>query len=1054
MKISQHTIDRVFDEVNIEEVISDFMTLKKAGANYKGSSPFVQEKTPSFMVSPAKGIYKCFSSGNGGNAIRFLTDVQNMTFPEAIVYVAEKYGIQIDYDKQSDPEAFKAAQKTKTSNLKLMEDAVKQYTELYYSLPNDHPAKQEIEKRQLNPDELIQWQIGYAPKGDLLNKIIKDKGNLDQAMNIGLIKEKWDAFQNRVVYPIQDKEGHFVGFGGRALNWEKGDKYPKWINSSNNDLFNKDKVLYGLRLAADHIKKQGYAILVEGYNDVIAMHKHDCENTVGSCGTAFSEGQILLLKKYTKHLCFLYDADNAGKNAIQRTVPFLLKQGFKVEFVFLPKKQDPDDYTRAKNDISIADFIKLGKRDIILGLAQESMAKVGDDPHAKEKVINTIIDWVICVEAPVIRAEYITKLIKILGVSRKIIAEIIKKRLPKEKKTGYNTSEPDLDLPDGIDHNDVLRHGFYGVVDGSKTGYFFRVAANDYKPVSNFVMTPLFHKYDQDDNTRIIKIENGIMPAEIIELPSKALISVDQFRNFLFDKGAYFFDGNKQHLDKLNKRYLFEFVKAFELKTLGWQNEGFFAFFNASYNGKLEEYSDVGIVKHGEQHFFSPASSDIYKDFRKDDDMYENDRFLEHIPSELNFSQWAKLLHDVYGEHAKVGVPFVLMSLFRDLVFKVDNNAPFLYCYGQSKSGKSKFAESISNLFFKEMPAFNLNSGTDFAFSSRLARFKNCPVFFNEFDDNVVKDEWFQALKGAYDGEGRERGKGGSKRKTEIQKVNCSLILVGQYLSTKDDNSVLSRSLMRVFQLTKDRGDKQTANYNYLKEKEKEGLSGILTELLQHRTEIEKNYYTWFNESFKLLLGKIRKSGKHYEERVLRNYSAMLALYKAFDKHTNLPWKLDEYTQWIVDEIIKMSALISQTDILVDWWTTVETMFGENLLRKGHHFKIERKLLVRITKDSGDIHKDFKEPKEVLYLRVKNVQQLYARFKSQLKGNPIDFTSLTSYLQTRDYYIGYVKSERFTSDNSDGQSEANSVRTSAYLFDYKALEIFLGEAKEVSNLPF
>lgn len=1048
MYISQTTIDRVFEAIQIEEVIGDFLELKKSGANYKARSPFTEEKTPSFMVSPVKNIYKCFSSGNGGNAVSFLMDSQQMTYPEAITYLAERYNITIEHDKQSNPEASKKKQEERVSNLNVVKAAVKQYAKQLADAPSDHPAKKEIEKRQLSADDVIQWQLGYAPQGDFLNQIVKSNNLLNQAKDLFLVSDKWDILQNRFVYPLQDAQGNFIGIAGRRL--DDNEKYAKFINPKDTPVYKKDRTLYGLNFASKAIRKSGESILVEGYSDVIAMHKHHCENTVASCGTALTINQISILKKHANRVTFIYDGDKAGQAAMLRALPLMLKKGLKVSLVELPEGEDPDSYSRLKKAKPIAEFIDENRKDAVLHFAKKLMAQ-SDDPHEKDVIIDKVFDWLSAIDQPVIHEEYVKKLISILKVSRKLATTLIKNKAPKKEEV--KIKDFDLALPAGVDKNEVLKHGFYSLINKEKTGYYFRSGENQFTSYSNFVMTPLFHKLDPDDNTRIIKIDNGILPPEIVELPSKALISIDQFRNFLFDKGPFFFDGTKQHLDKLNKRYLFEFPKAFELKTLGWQPEGFFAYFNASYNGKLEAYNEVGIVKHKEQYFFSPASSDIYKGFRQEDDMYENDRYLHYADSPINFSQWSRLLLDVYDEHAYAGVGFALVSLFRDLVFKVDNNSPFLYCYGQSKSGKSKFAESISNLFFKEMPAFNLNSGTDYAFAARLARFKNCPLFFNEFDDSVVKDEWFQALKGAYDGEGRERGKGGSKKKTEIQKVNGALILAGQFLSTKDDNSVLSRSIMRVFQLTKDRGDEQTAKYNYLKQLEKEGLSGILTDLLQYRNEVESEYYKLFNENFKATVMAIRKRKKHYEERVVRNYTALLTLYKKFNKYFDLPWTDQEYTQWVISEIITMSSLISQTDVLVDFWTSLETMYTEKLIKQGMHYKIEIKQSVRLSGDEKDYNKNFSEPTPLLYVRIKNVQQLYARFKSQIKGSAIDFTSLVSYLKTRDYYIGYVGSDSFTQYNAEG-NPTGSVKTSAFIFDYDLLDVYLGEAKKEDVLPF
>lgn len=698
------------------------------------------------------------------------------------------------------------------------------------------------------------------------------------------------------------------------------------------------------------------------------------------------------------------------------------------------------------------------------------------DPKSKEEAIVNTVALLANIDSDFVKDEYIKQLAKASKLPAKAFKTQLKKIIEsKIAKATKGESKNGLDLPQNVDADEFLQDGFYPLIDGHRTGYYFRRdSEGNTVNVSNFVLTPLFHKFDQDDNTRIIKIDNGIGAPEIAEMPSKALISVDQFRNFLFDKGAFFFDGNKQHLDKLNRKYLFQFPKAFELKTLGWQPEGFFAFFNYSFNGVLKEYNEVGIVQHDDKHYFSPASSEIYKDYRKEDDMYENDRFLNYVKADIDFSRWCQLMNSVYEEHSFAAIGYVLVSLFRDLVFAVDNNCPHLYSYGQSQSGKSKYAESISNLFFNEMPGFNLNSGTDFAFAARLSRFRNCPVFFNEFDDSVVKDEWFQALKGAYDGEGRERGKGGSKKKTEIQKVNCSIMLVGQYLSTKDDNSILSRSIMEVFHKKKDRSQDAIDSYNYLKMAEKQGLSSILTELLDHRKDLDKNYYNLFNQSMKVLAADIRQQDKAFNERVLRNYAALVTMYNYFSAKLKLPFTIAAYKKWAVGRIVELSSMITNNDILTEFWTSIETMFSEGILRHGEHFKIEYKVSCRLTEDKKDTTFHLGSEKAVLYLRLKNVQQLYQKFQKQMGGQVIDLTSLSSYLHDREYYLGYINTESFQkhSRNHKGEAIVTSIKTSAFVFDYEAIGISIergevklneditpdvdgvpGEGKE-DNLPF
>lgn len=701
----------------------------------------------------------------------------------------------------------------------------------------------------------------------------------------------------------------------------------------------------------------------------------------------------------------------------------------------------------------IRNYLQQHTQDAVLFFATERLG-TAEDPHQKETAAEHVAKMLADIDGDIMRDNYldeISKSIKWLKkpALRKKVGEVQAKKAELEKPREKSF----LDKLPSVHRDSLMKFGFYSKEDGQQTGYYFRTGQgaegeSNFTAISNFVMTPLFHKYDQEDNTRIVRINNGIMDPEVIELPSKALISVDSFKTFLFERGPYFFDGSKSHLDKLNKYYLFQFPKAFELKTLGWQNEGFFAFYNTSFNGKLTDYNQAGLVNHDGQNFFSPASSDIYKNFRQedDDDAYENDKYLKYRESPIDFGHWCQLMATAYPEHAMAGIAWVLICLFKDLVFKVDNNAPFLYSYGPSQSGKSKFHESITNLWFNQMPAYNLNSGTDFAFFQRMSRFRNCPIAFNEFNDDVVKDEWFEAIKGAFDGEGRERGRGMSKRRTETQKVNGLIMLAGQYLSTRDDNSVLSRSILRSFKKQSNRPAEQTKAYDQLKELEKDGISSIITELLVYRKQVEQEYAKAFNENMKLVAADIRKQGELFNERVLRNYTALLTMYRIFKKEFDLPWKESEYYRWIRDQIIQISDMIAQTDVLVDFWNSLEAMFESGQLREGRHFKLEEEQKVRYHhKGKEEKFKEYSEPKTTLYLRLSLVRDEYARWKKTIGGTAMDLTSLTSYLKDRDYYIGYcdgTKFYRFTKSES-GEPRRQVFNTSAHIFEYDRLGINL-----------
>ncbi len=1039
--IAQSTIDAVFSQADIVEIIEQFVDLKKSGSAYKALSPFTDEKTASFHVVPSKNIYKCFSSGNGGGFIDFLQKYKGWSYPECIEWVASFYKIAVEYVEATPEQKEKAV--TRDQYIKINKAASTKFVANVRALDQDHPALRQLAR--FDKETLTEFQIGYTSDDyKFIYKLCAEKGLVKDAEDISLVRmhqgNYYDFFQKRIIFPIHDHFGNIVAFGGRALADEK----PKYLNTADTPIFNKSKLLYGFFYAQKAIRASGFAYLTEGYTDVIAFHEVGLSNTVATLGTSLTEDHVKLLSRNCKSVILVRDADQAGEKAAIRDMEMLLKEGVQVGIVELPQGKDPYDLAHDPEIDSPSDWVDKNTQDALNYFCYKIYTEA-IDPIAQGEALNQIAMWLSMITDNFIREQYRKQIAKLTKLKIKDIKD--READPEPKRTNYGVKSF-MRLPEGVTEEEVLRYGFYGIVEpgtmeNNKTGYWFMEGPETFLQKSNFVLTPLFHKYEMEDNTRVFRIENGIMGSEIVEMPSSALISVEQFRKFLFDKGPYFFDGSKLHLDKLNKKYLYEFPKAFELRTLGWQNEGFFAFYNCVYNGKLEYYDEAGLIKHDNQFFFSPAASTIYRDVRKDDDMFENDRYLSYMESNLTMNDWMKLMHDVYGEHAYAGLPFVFIALFRDLVFKVDNNSPHLYLYGQSKSGKSKFAESLMNLFFNQMPAFQLNGGTDFAFASRLERFRNVPVFLNEFDDNVVKDEWFQMIKGAYDGEGRERGRGGSKRKTEIQKVNASLILVGQYLSTKDDNSILSRSILRTFKITYDRDNKQVEAYTHLKELEKKGLSSIVTNMLQHRGKVKDEYYTVFFDTFKRLGTIIRARKQQYEERVLRNYSSLLAMVTIFKGIYQFPWAYKDYEEWVIQEVIKMSSLIGETDILVDFWTYVSNLVDHHEIVNNREYKLAFKSQIRITKGNTDESINFPDPKHIIFIRLREVWVSYAAAKKKSGGSPIDFTSLKSYMENRDYYFGYSKAERFSQKGVAG----------CYVLDYTRIGIDIANEDE-SNYAF
>lgn len=354
--ISSQSVEQVKDVARIEEVIGKYVNLKKHGAGFTGLCPFHTERTPSFNVTPAKGFYKCFGCGKSGDAISFIMDHDQVAFVDAIKILADQYHITLEHEQDKRTEEAIAEEEAME---KILNAAARKYYEALLDLPVSHAAAIELlVHRNLSPDSIAEWQIGYAPDDwRFLTPVIIERGLWEPASKLGLVKSKnesnYDFFRNRIMMPVKDTSGKVVGFSGRTLSDKKEDA--KYLNSPESVKYKKERLLFGLYNAIRPIRDKGYAYLVEGNFDVVTMHDRGITNTVGACGTAVSGHQVKLLKKYTQHVVLLTDPDKAGRSAALHHINIFLQEGFKVEYCKLPDGEDPDAFARKFSNLVITE---------------------------------------------------------------------------------------------------------------------------------------------------------------------------------------------------------------------------------------------------------------------------------------------------------------------------------------------------------------------------------------------------------------------------------------------------------------------------------------------------------------------------------------------------------------------------------------------------------------------------------------------------------------------------------------------------------------------------
>lgn len=393
--ISQDSIQQIQNRIDIVDIVGSFVKLKRRGVNYLGLCPFHNEKTPSFTVSPSKEIYKCFGCGRSGNAIGFLMEHEKYSFVEAIRWLAEKYGIELEETTPS-PEA--AAERQLTESLFIVNHFAQEYftSTLLESEEGRNIGQSYFQKRGFTEETMRKFQLGYCKESwdDFSTEALKKGYKLDYLQKTGLTvvrnERPRDNYRGRVIFPIHNQSGKVVGFGARIL--KKNDKAPKYINTPENEIYEKRRLLYGIYFARHAIDKTDECLLVEGYTDVISLHQAGMENVVASSGTSLTEDQLRLIKKYTRNLTILYDGDPAGIKAALRGLDMALEESLNVKLVLLPEGEDPDSYVQKAGPRSFREFIAGNKKDFILFKLQVSLGEVKGDPTKKAGLVNEIAE--------------------------------------------------------------------------------------------------------------------------------------------------------------------------------------------------------------------------------------------------------------------------------------------------------------------------------------------------------------------------------------------------------------------------------------------------------------------------------------------------------------------------------------------------------------------------------------------------------------------------------------------------------------------------------------
>ncbi|WP_321518388.1 DNA primase [uncultured Bacteroides sp.] len=475
--IDQATIDRIIDAAQIVDVVSEFVTLRKRGVNYVGLCPFHNEKTPSFSVSPSKGLCKCFSCGKGGNAVHFIMEHEQLSYYEALKFLAKKYNIEIKERELSNEE--KQAQNNRESMF-IVNTFARDY---FQDILTNHIDGKSIgmayfRQRGFRDDIIKKFQLGFSTDSrDALAQEGQRKGYKKEfLLKTGLCYERDDhtlndRFRGRVIFPVHTLSGKVVAFGGRILNADK--KIAKYVNSPESEIYHKSNELYGIYFAKQAIVKQDRCFLVEGYTDVISMHQSGVENVVASSGTSLTSGQIRLIHRFTNNITVIYDGDMAGIKASIRGIDMLLEEGMSIKVMLLPDGDDPDSFARKHNATDFQAYITAHEVDFIRFKANLLLDEAGKDPMKRAELIADIVKSISVIPEAIVRSVYIRECSQLLRVEEKLLqiemGKLIEKQNEKTNKSAYNDVPPPY-IPEDIVPEEVYQSF---IPEGEKEGREF-----------------------------------------------------------------------------------------------------------------------------------------------------------------------------------------------------------------------------------------------------------------------------------------------------------------------------------------------------------------------------------------------------------------------------------------------------------------------------------------------------------------------------------------------------------------------------------------------------
>lgn len=977
----------------------------------KGLSPFVKERTPSFVVSNVKMIWKDFASGRAGKSvIDFIQAYKNLDFPEAVKLSCEVLNIPIEYEKET--EAQKAKRQEKKSLGEIIAFVKERYKE---NLPKLSHAQKYMQERGFSEELLEDFEIGYALAG--MYEVLKERGQVSEGVALGVLKAYqnggyYDFFKGRIIFPISDKHGHCVGFGGRVMPSEAKEGAPKYLNSPESEMFHKSELLYGFHLARNSMAQRGEVYLVEGYTDVMRMHQIGLRNCVATLGTALSAQHLAEIKKLCKKLIIFRDSDKAGETAAYRDMGLALEAGLFVERVVFASehKEDPDSIGQREGAVAL---IEGARCDAVLhylqGAYEEALVRADTKgkkvilmPEDKKRLSDLALELIGKIPDVVTREAYLEQVKARFGI--KVAVEKPKEK-PKEEVQSLteilNSLRGDIDpledyqFPKEVEDPSVYKNEIleYGVFQHANRIYCSTDKGNAFYDISNFSIEIIQHMQDEQFPMKLIRICNVHGVEKIFDVLSEKINTLNSFKNVVTSYGNFSFSGSAAQHERL-LRYLFDRMgTGRKIDVLGWQAEGFWVWNNKIVIPGLREeaINSEGLFKYQNDSYYIPSAN---KNFEKNMYKYGAQKKFRSIPTEVSLPQYLKQLYKVHRGHAITGILFGIGSLFQDIVVSCTGFFPILFYFGPASTGKDNICEAIQSFVGQPQTAIQLegSASTIKAQIREFAQFSNGISQLSEYKRGNPQVDGI--IKGLWDRRGYKRGSIESRVAVDEVPIISSTLLTGN--DSPDAEALITRLIWEEMKV-QEFSDEAKAAYNKLKDMCRRGVSGISDWLLHKRAVFQEHFLEVYREKKRLL--SEREAIKGVPVRMIDNLAVLYAVYGIFEREGIFPFWQEDMERHFDSLIENQRRKIESDSVYQRFW---DCFMACMRLTQGERLQVDTNLRA----EGGRIYFNFSTAYSIVQ------RQWFVQYREQAPGK----SEMRRQLREDSSYMGEEKSIRINTN--------------------------------------